>query len=254
MARDFNGTTMYLENANAILSAYPLTMVGWFNSDSATGNQDILSIADGGGTHYFALNAGGNAVGDPVRANVVGGGGTSVAQTTTGYTVGQWHHAAGVFASATSRAAFIDGGSKGTSAANNTPAGLTRTSIGHKAVSARTAFFDGRIAEVALWNVALTDAEVAALARGVAPPFIRFDALVGYWPVWGLHDPEIDLTVNNRQMTLTASPAAASHAPVAPFSARPWGTHLLIEAAGGGFQAAWARGSNRLISGGVWGG
>lgn len=43
--------------------------------------------------------------------------------------------------------------------------------------------FDGRVAEVGIWSVALDDAEIAVLAAGYAPPCVRPQSLVFYAPL-----------------------------------------------------------------------
>lgn len=40
---------------------------------------------------------------------------------------------------------------------------------------------EGDISEVGYWNVALTDADVAVLAKGVSPLLVRPEGLVAYW-------------------------------------------------------------------------
>lgn len=45
---------------------------------------------------------------------------------------------------------------------------------------------NGAFAECALWNVALSDEEILALAKGVTPTMIRVGNLRGYWPCLGL--------------------------------------------------------------------
>ncbi len=44
-------------------------------------------------------------------------------------------------------------------------------------------FCDGRIAEVGIWNAALTAAEIASLAKGMACDKIRPQSLVFYAPL-----------------------------------------------------------------------
>jgi hypothetical protein len=234
VARLFDDTnTDFLEHAGAVLTGVPITLAAWFRTDTATASQDLVCLVDKGANSNFRLNLGGNAAGDPVRAVVNAGGTPSLAATSTGYTVNTWHHAAAVFSATNARAAYIDGGSKGTNSDSVVPSGIDTTAIGYLPALVSQAYLSGRIAEVAIWNVALSDAEVAALARGLAPLYVQPGALVGYWPLWGLHSPEIDLTVNNRQMTVDGA-VAADHAPVAPFSRRRWGSYPLVEAAAGG--------------------
>jgi hypothetical protein len=45
------------------------------------------------------------------------------------------------------------------------------------------AYFDGKVAEAAIWSAALTDAEVASLGKGVSPRLIRPQSLVFYAPL-----------------------------------------------------------------------
>jgi len=73
---------------------------------------------------------------------------------------------------------------------------------------------DGRIAEVAIWDVALTAAEFGALAKGTSPLFIRPAGLKGYWPIWGVASPEADLSGNGNNLSVTGTLALADHAPV----------------------------------------
>jgi hypothetical protein len=71
-------------------------------------------------------------------------------------------------------------------------------------------FLNGQIAEAAVWNVALSAAEIASLSKGFSPLLIRPASLVAYWPLIGRHDPEID-PVGRFDMTLTANPTTAAH-------------------------------------------
>lgn len=204
MARKFNGTDRKLVNANPAVTGVPLTLAAWFNSSSAADNQAIVGICDIlGNTNNFLLRAGGAVAGDPVQAIAQATAASGIAASTTGYTTNQWTHACAVFRSATSRDAYIDGGSKGSETTSATPAGLDRTSIGVRESLAPAAFFNGDLQEAAIWNVDLTDAEVALLATGVQPTMVRAESLVAYWPIFGDDSPEpdeigtFDLTVTN---------------------------------------------------------
>lgn len=154
-----------------------------------------MYVGDHDAVSRAVLFAGGGITGDPIRLSAVNSSGTGGdPDTTTGYTVGVWHHACGVWASSTSRSVYIDGGSKGSNTDSILLSGFSRTNISTRWVSnARGAFFDGCIAEPAIWDVALTDDEVASLARGFSPDQIRPQSLVSYWPIIGRHSPEIDV-------------------------------------------------------------
>jgi hypothetical protein len=61
---------------------------------------------------------------------------------------------------------------------------VNRTGIGYHITSgSRTVFTNGRIAEAAIWNEALNDDEIAALANGFRPSLIRPNKLVFYVPL-----------------------------------------------------------------------
>lgn len=92
----------------------------------------------------------------------------------------QFFNAVGVFASTTSRTAY-----------QNTTAGTPNTDsrtittevsirIGRRAAANG---FTGQLAEFAIWNAALTDAEINSLAKGFKPPRIRPQSLRYYVPL-----------------------------------------------------------------------
>lgn len=70
----------------------------------------------------------------------------------------------------------------------------------------------GDVAHVALWNVALTDDEVASLAAGVSPLRMRRDALIAYWPVGG-QSPEPDV-VGGFDLVVTNGPVQSEEPPI----------------------------------------
>jgi hypothetical protein len=213
MARDFNGSTQYLSRTDALLNTHPLTISAWFNCDNDALVQTIFGIGSSSSvTPLILLEALGDTGGDPIRLLVRDDSGNlQNAQTSTGYSLTTWHHACGVWAAADDTRAFIDGGSKGTDTAP-TLGTLTvnRTAIAVWDTTGLNNYFNGRIAEVGLWNVALTDDEVAVLAAGYSPLLVRPQSLVAYWPIASRQSPEIDL-IGGYNMTLTNSPTIANH-------------------------------------------
>jgi hypothetical protein len=224
MARNFTrASSHYLEYEGALVTAVPLTMACWFRSDSATVAQELMAIGRADSeNHYFGMNAVGSVGGDPIWAITSSGGGPGQVQaaTSTGYSANTWHHACGVWAAANDRRAYIDGGSKGTNASSSTPSGLTRTSIGRRTLLTPLHYMSGRIALPAIWNVALSDEEVAALARGLDPRTIRPESLVGGWELWGLNSPEPDFTGFGRHMIVNGPIAAPEPPGIVPFTVR----------------------------------
>jgi len=73
-------------------------------------------------------------------------------------------------------------------------------------------YVDGSIAEAAMWNVALSDGEVAELATGIRPMRVRPQNIVSYWPC--VRDQDYDI-VGGYDMTPINSPTISAHPPIA---------------------------------------
>lgn len=232
MSRAFvRASSHYLEYAAGIISAYPFSMCCWFNSDDTT-NQQVLMGNYNSVTDFRAqlLLASGNVASDPVRAYSANSGGTSAsAATSAGYTANTWYHAAGVWSSATSRVVYLNGGNSGSDTTNVTMSAGNRFGIGSFISSgSRGSHMSGSIAEAALWTVALTAAEVASLATGISPLFIRPASLAAYWPIVGRTSPEI-CPKGGTDMTVSGATAAAH--PRIYWPSSPWITHVPAAAA-----------------------
>lgn len=213
MARDFNGTTQDAINAGTPVTAVPITIACWFNSDSVTADQALVSIQDTAGGDRFLLLANGTGAGDPVMAQSRTSGVSRSALSTTGFTTGTWYHACGVFATSTSRTAYIDGGSAGSNALSSTPASIAEIALA--SINSASTWLNGRLAEVGVWNVALNASEVAALAGRVSPLRIRTGSLKIYVPMFGVGSPERDY-IGGYHMTLNNTPAQSAHYGVQP--------------------------------------
>jgi hypothetical protein len=224
MARSFDdASTQYLQQRDIGTTIdVPLSMSCWFNSDDLTIHQVLMAtyFYDGVATGYehHRLMIRGAEAGDPVAASTqTGGADYTDATTSTGYSTGTWHHAAGVWASSTSRAAYIDGGSKGTDTTSKSPSSAPNSlligSIENADGSSMLQYMSGIIAQATIWNAALTDAEVAVLAAGYSPILIRPQSLWAYWPLVARTSPEIDV-VGGYDLTLYNTPTIADHPPV----------------------------------------
>lgn len=206
-----------LSVASAVATAAPITMACWFNTDNNSANQTLMDLhASGYGSarNNFMLRADGFTGGDPLTARTGGASSAALATTTSGYSVNTWHHACGVFAATNSRSVYIDGGSKGTDTGNLTPAGVDETIIAAQGGLADDLYVSGMMAEAAIWNIALSDAEVAILAMGFSPLFVRPESLVFYLPMIALGGGGTQQDwIGGRTMTETNTPATAAHPP-----------------------------------------
>lgn len=235
MARLFNdASSQYLGiSSTPIVTTTPFSIAAWFRSDDIANLQCIASVNDvAASNHQHCLWIDGAVGGDPISAGTRAGASFFTAVSTTGYSANTWGHACGVWASVSDRRAFFNGANKGTNNGNLAPNTLDSFDIGRFGDSTPSAYFSGRIAEVGLWNIALSDNEVFALGTGLCPLFVRPQNLVGYWPLWGLHSPEIDLTSGAHSLTVTGATVVEDHAPMMLPSL--WRPTVPSFAAGGG--------------------
>lgn len=166
------------------VTAAPFTVSLWFQVNDVATTYDLLSIGDKdvSNDHLWQLRSFGTQAGDPLawRAFVASQG---QALSSSAITAGEWHHAMAVEAGAADRTVYLNGGNSGTNTTSRAPLNADRVGIGVSADSSPSGYTDGMIAEVAIWNVALTAAEAASLAKGASPLMIRPDALVFYDPM-----------------------------------------------------------------------
>jgi len=169
VARLFNdASSEYLEITSAILTDPPITFACWAITDTVAVQRCIMGIF--GSTQavdWFSLEI---APGVLRALQRVGGQVTGRADSSTVPAVDVWEHYCGVFTNATSRAVYLNGGGKGTNTDNLIRAQtVNRTSIGRRSDQSPGQYWSGSIAKAAIWNAALTDAEVTQLAAGTPP-------------------------------------------------------------------------------------
>jgi hypothetical protein len=204
MAYQFNGTNQYT-SSTAPMTGEPMTIAAWLFVTSSGTNRRPVTLGDRAGSdrrgfligtanNFSATDLGGtagiNAAFGPISQNV-------------------WFHGAGVYRTATSRTAYVNGvagttatGNRGTQTAPNElniGAGYASGVIG--------GFFGGRVADVGIWNVELTLSEIASLARGMTCDKIRPESLVFHAPlIRNLQD-----TNGGRTITPINNPIVANH-------------------------------------------
>jgi hypothetical protein len=228
-ARRFtSASSQSLDVDTPVVTAAPFTMACWFNATAASGAQTLMWLGDKDASdQYFQLALNISTVGR-ISMQSRAGGSLPIAEPTTSYVANRWHHACGIAAAANDRRAFLDGGSKATETTSSTPAGADRTSVGRLARSAPTFYFDGYLVFPTIWNIALADCDVDAMAKGAHPLTIRPEAIVAFWD-WTGANTEFGLRgtyplVNNGS-TPVNGPA---------FLSRPIGRRRRFNSVGGG--------------------
>lgn len=182
MALDFTPNEgIYIDSTP--LSVLPLTLSIWFNADQNTISEFMFTINNNGlSNDRFCLNTHGSIGGDPVGVSWRDAGSTSLLSTTTGYSLDTWHHACGIWATTTDTRVFLDGGGKNTNVVTDKNPSVSRVSIAFLR-GYGDSLFNGSLAEGAAWSAALSDREVAALAKGYSPLLIRPQSLIIYVPM-----------------------------------------------------------------------
>jgi hypothetical protein len=156
-------------------------MALWFFATDVVNANNLMTIGTVGANnhrHSLALTEGASTQSIVAQSRTTSNG---IATASRPYTPNRWQHAAGVFAASNSRSAFMDGDHKNTNTTNLSPSGMNATFIGVNPTLSAVTFMKGRVALPAIWNVALSDAEVHALANGYMPWEIRRNNLVALW-------------------------------------------------------------------------
>lgn len=209
--------TQYLMRPAAVVAGPPLTLALHFYINDAANSPYLIGLGSTADSYnYLTLrNMTGRKIQIQARSRAVPGDATGV--TANAWSAGAWQHLCGIFASTASRTAILNGdvAGKGVSTVAIDPPGLDRTSVGALVRASPVGFVNGRVAEVAVWNAALTEAEAVALAKGIAPTAIRPANLVAYWPLGGRFGPlDADRWKSALNLTPMNGPGWAEHCPV----------------------------------------
>lgn len=209
MAYDFTAaSSQYLSTASAPASGTPMTIACWARPSES--NAGIVSVGVNGGTHRNQLTAAGSDSGTyRIAASSVGSVTANNADGTNRDYKNQTWHLAGVFSSSSGRSIYVAGLSEGTSTTDvGSQNSFTSLTIGSRWATTIGAYYSGWIAEIGIWNVALTAAEIASLSKGMTCDKVRPQSLVFYAPlVRNLQDVKGGLTItNNNTATVAAHP------------------------------------------------
>lgn len=159
-----------------IPTAAPLTIHARYKPSSTAATASLVTLSNGTTNNLFGLRVTTSA---NVNALLSQGGSFGQAIGTTTLSTGTWYSLVAQFVSSTDRKSFVNGTQDGTNTTSLTPAGVNTNRVG---ILVTTLPVQGSLAEVAIWNVALSAEDIAALVT-VSPLRIRPDALVCYIPL-----------------------------------------------------------------------
>lgn len=184
-SRDFNGSTDRLDWANVMNPAGgAITISFWVNPDSVATNQYMICLGKSDNTSGILINLTGSTVLQFLRT-----GSTSLYRVGANpLSTGSWQHVLathdGTYGDYTTINIYKNGAEISYSGGQN---GATETAItGLWAIGGRPSAddrcFNGKIAQVGVWNRVLGSTEIANLAAGYAPNLAAASGLQFYWP------------------------------------------------------------------------
>lgn len=184
MARNIvRASNEYLELLSAPVTAPPFTISAWAKTDVGTTTDDycIAQIQDrSANDSYWRLNAdGADNLGEFAFGARAPGSSLRQAVSTIVPVVGKWYQVTGIEFTSGSRKVLVDGGGAGTNSEIEVPTGIDSISTGRERDNTDADSWSGDLAEVAVWNVGLTDREASILAIYSAL-FVRPQNLVYY--------------------------------------------------------------------------
>lgn len=167
---------------NSVVTTLPMTLSLWKKTNSPYSTAMLLEISDG---TYFnrctlvqEVSGGNQAILAFTRTTTTGVQSFASVSAIQSY---DWQHVCVVFASATSRTAYINGVGGAVDTVSVTPINISKIFIGARSDQAFT--FNGTVAEAAVYNAALTQEEITMLSKGISPELVRPGNLKIYCPL-----------------------------------------------------------------------
>lgn len=186
MAWDFDGTNDMMEGDLGVTYSPPITMACWFNSDTTATNTTLLTFNNGSDAENLSQSLSLRLVstGFPRVASSSGAGNTLVTGTTP-YQLNKWHHIVGTFPSTTSRSIWFDGILENSNTTESRVSNPRWVIIGNGSggTYSPNQYYNGRLAEIAIWTAVLNADEIMSLAKGIKPIQIRPQSLLVYIPL-----------------------------------------------------------------------
>lgn len=219
-----NGGNAYIKCATVPALTYPFTASVWVNLSSLSVTNPYVFLLDN-------VAVGGDFIG--IFFDTATGKFSLIVANFNGTVFGildfgpvisanTWYDLVFVGTSTNSRTGYANGANSATDTVS-VSVGATQTALWvgtYDQTQLTTNTISGSLADLALWNVALTPGEVSALASGMRPNRVRPGALRLWLPLDGLASPEPDFSGGAFNGTLFNGPTLGAGPPVTLFTPR----------------------------------
>ena len=211
MAYQFTAaSSRHLSTASAPATTFPVTLACWFQLTNTGNNTALVVLQDADTQSRLQItNNGSTSPKRALQATYFDSAGFfgRIGINESAYSTNTWYHAAGVFASTSDIDAYFNGSAGFQDIQSpRTLSGIDQMLIGARRAASLGQYHDGLIAEVGIWNVALTQPEIASLAAGYTCDKVRPQSLVFYAPLCrDLIDVKGGLTITNNNSATVAN-------------------------------------------------
>jgi len=183
VARLFDDANSEYISASISDVSMPITMGAWAKHDGNVSGLILGLLNAGADTDRFWLEMlwSGIMLSTAVVTDNVPTTHKSAAQLVTS---GVWSHQLGVFKNLSSRTGYLNGvaSAEHTATLNNDPI-VNEVVIGRNNKATPNEYLSGSVAEAAIWDVELTQAEIDILVAGYSPLFVHPQNLIFYAPL-----------------------------------------------------------------------
>ena len=156
------GSTNLVDLGSLSIQDYPFTFAGWFRVPDYSGILTLMRIRNAATGSYHGLYFEGHLANQAAAKTRTTA--TSTARSSTPMVAGQWHQVTGVFQSATERHVFLDAGSQGSVFHQRDFQSVDTYSVGNELGSNNI-----DAAHIAIFDIAISEASIHALAGGISP-------------------------------------------------------------------------------------
>ena len=219
-----NEANAYIQGSDLLgLTGYPFTFAFWAKVLTPISDENIVLLNLGNPTDSTHLHEA--RIRDTLFSQTSREEGSSTSNTASSSVSSDvWHHVACVWASATERRIYVNGveGNLGTTSRSfDADPALLKTSDGQFTLGSRAVDldrnFEGLLAYIGCWDVALTAQQISDLSGGTLPPGIENPNLRAYWTGATYNDGENtfveDFSGNNYNLLVSGGVTTSTDVP-----------------------------------------